>query len=252
VPDKRRSDMAYWWPTLYASGVPVPRTELITTDVNLMLACFGEDGPEREFAEFLGMLAGAARRISPAGPWFLRTGQGAGKHNWKNCCHLTDLAKLGDHVAALVEWSEVVDFMGLPWDVWAVREMLPVTPVAVLPNYGDMPLVREVRAFVRDGRVLCSHDYWPLDAIRDGLPPGPRGDFLEADRLFALSSTTADEREEAHAVARCVARAFDGDGAWSVDLLPTANGWHVTDMAPAADSFHWPGCPVAKDQGWGA
>jgi len=33
-------------------------------------------------------------------------------------------------------------------------------------------------------------------------------------------------------------------GAWSIDILETKRGWHVTDMAEAANSWHeWPECP---------
>ena len=39
-----------------------------------------------------------------------------------------------------------------------------------------------------------------------------------------------------------VARAFAGDGSWSVDVLETDRGWCVTDMAEAEGSFHWPEC----------
>ena len=32
-------------------------------------------------------------------------------------------------------------------------------------NYGNMPLVKEVRAFIRGGQVVCAHPYWPPGAV---------------------------------------------------------------------------------------
>jgi len=35
-------------------------------------------------------------------------------------------------------------------------------------------------------------------------------------------------------------------GAWSLDWAFATDGtWYAIDMAPAASSFHWPGCPAA-------
>ena len=35
-------------------------------------------------------------------------------------------------------------------------------------------------------------------------------------------------------------------GSWSVDILETARGWFITDMAEADRSFHLPDCPNAE------
>jgi hypothetical protein len=31
--------------------------------------------------------------------------------------------------------------------------------------YGNMPVCREYRYFIEDGRYCCSHPYWPMDTI---------------------------------------------------------------------------------------
>lgn len=253
-----RNCLSYWFPKLSAAGVPVPRTEIVRTTCNLspLLDNNTPDGWE----DFLAELNAAIRKLTdaanPTPPVFLRTGQGSGKHNWKRTCHLTDATKIGHHVAALVEWSEMVDFLGLPWNVWVVREMLPVDPVAVLPAYGDMPLVKEVRCFVRGGEVICCHPYWPQLAVADGFGmPRDRtdgrvkgaGDSTRLADAVARSTPNADDKEQWMPLAERVAVAFADDGAWSVDLLATRKGWAVTDMAEAGRSFHWDGCPKAKE-----
>lgn len=241
-----RNCLSYWFPKLVAAGVPVPRTKIVQWPGHpwsLSYPLNGEPAPP-ELDGFIADLKAAALRISPVGPWFLRTGQGSGKHEWSKCCHLTDLDKILNHVCGLVEWSHLVDFLGLRHDVWVVREFLPTRPVAVLPRYHGFPLVPEVRAFIRGGRVVCHHDYWPAGAVQDGLPRGT--DAIAAGEVAAAASVRGLALDDALRLATVVARAFESDGAWSVDLLPTDRGWHVTDMAEAARSFHFPGCPEEK------
>jgi hypothetical protein len=242
-----RNCLSYWFPRLQAAGVPVPRTEIVRTTCDLTLLLDGQV-PEG-WGAFLADLAVAIGRLtdnaSPTPSLFLRTGQGSGKHDWKRTCYLDLAARdaIAAHVAALVEWSHLVDFFGLAHDVWCIREMLPVQPVVVLPRYGDMPLVKEVRCFVRGGRVVCSHSYWPLGAIRDGLDPAEA--HLAATYAGLLDCDPTDYYAWSE-LAQKVATTFADDGAWSVDLLSTRRGWVVTDMAEAHRSYHAPECAHAK------
>jgi hypothetical protein len=197
------------------------------------------DGPNDDadswlpmFRRFVSELQEAADQIGY--PAFLRTGQGSGKHQWSRCCYLAKRDMVADHVVNLVEWSHMVDMMGLPTDVWCVREMLPVKPIGVCERYRGMPVVKEFRFFVRDGKIVCRHPYWPLDALNEGgfAADVPEGWYEEFCRI----------PDEVEPLAARVAQAFAGDGAWSVDLLETDRGWYVTDMAEAERSFHFPGC----------
>jgi hypothetical protein len=165
------------------------------------------------------------------------------------------------HVTNLVEYSASCSLLGLPCDVFAVREMLPTEPIAFLPRYGGMPLVTEVRAFVAGGEVLCTHPYWPPDSILQGLYVNadkidPRRDGL--DTAIALAS--AIPMDEIKAVWELLTRAAGAfyeagvrDGTaqrvWSVDILQTADParpWVITDCALGDLSFHWPGCTAVR------
>jgi len=246
-----RNCLSYWFPKLVEAGLPVPRTEIVKTDVDLTSLLDGviPIGVEPFFNE----LRKATDAIGGC-PCFLRTGQGSGKHRWKDCCFLESQKTIPQHVASLVEWSHVVDFFGLSHDVWVVRKLLPVEPLAVLPRYHGMPLVVEYRAFIGDGKVKCIHPYWPERSIRDGLECTHRSGHLvandvcsecqkTADGLFLLTRDPADE-SAALSLARNTATTFSGDGEWSVDLLKTKIGWFVTDMAEAAKSYHYEGCKL--------
>lgn len=254
-----RNCLTYWWLKLVAANIPTPKTEIVDAGENWHHLMGYFDDPKRHPGELVkakavmeplaASLRQAATRIGPH-PHFLRTGQGSGKHQWKDCCDLRDIDALEHHILSLVEWSEMVDFMGLSWQFWVIRERLPVKPVALLPRYGGMPLVREMRCFVEGGNILCHHAYWPRDAIRDGLEPNKAlSDPLreiEADRLYAASLMDMEAEHEALKIAKDVAKAFADDGYWSVDVLETDRGMMVTDMAIGERSFHWEGCPQIK------
>jgi hypothetical protein len=248
---RKRNCLSNWFPRLEAAALPIPKTILVEHKADLSCLLDGKlpDG----WMEFVERIKTACETMGlPASPVFLRTGQISGKHRWKETCFLKSSHDIQKHIVALVEWSGLVDFIGLPHDVWAVREMLPVEPIATLPAYCDMPLVKEVRAFIAHGKVLCSHDYWPFGAISEGLGRKYSGTgsqllddgmpSMQAQRLHELASTDVKEREDAHALARRVSKVFDDDGAWSVDVLLTRNGWFVTDMADASQSYHDGGC----------
>ena len=158
-----RNCLSYWFPKLVDAAIPVPRTEIVTTDLELIRVLYGRpSGPDAEAfdAAYRAFLREVAHHADSIGfPCFLRTGQTSGKHEWKNTCFLPDAEQIMKSVPALIEFSALADMMGLRTNVWAIREYLPVEPVAVLPRYGDMPLVPEMRCFINKGEILCTHFY---------------------------------------------------------------------------------------------
>lgn len=240
--------LSYWFPKLVEAGVPVPMTERCRTDCDLSRLIYGED-PGKSFDILVGWIQAAMLRM-PGSEVFLRTGQTSGKHDWKNTCHLKRGDDIPKHICRLVEFSALVDIIGLPTDVWVVREMLPTKHVAVLPRYNDMPLVKEIRAFVRGGMIVCWHPYWPAGAIEKGFMK--RGQYLDGvtpeivEVAIKAATPSMEDFVEAKPIIEKVAAAFAGDGAWSVDVLATERGWYVTDMAPAKISFHLEGCEKAE------
>jgi hypothetical protein len=223
--------MSFWFPKLEAARLPVPRTTLVSMSDEALRDVFRVfDGEEMhgDAEPFFNALGDASDSIGY--PCFLRTGQTSGKHQWRETCYLPSRDDIQAHVISLIEFSECVQIIGLPCNVWAVRELLPTLPLGTCPNYEGMPLCREFRFFVADGEVKCWHHYWPLGAIEQG-----GGNVALYDQLCAM-----DGYEEAFSLAHKTARVIEG--AWSVDILETRNGWYVTDMAEAFKSYHEPGC----------
>jgi hypothetical protein len=228
-----RNSIAFWFPKLEEAGLPVPKTIIVETDVELSYLLDGQT--PSGFDTFLASLEVACDAMGY--PCFLRTGHGSGKHQWDETCHVPSADTLGHRVGALVEWSALSGIMGLPTNVWAVREMIPTTPLFRLLAYRNFPLVREFRLFVRDGKVDHVQPYWPYDAVLAGVPDRTGWEQLleRASRL----TTSEESRLKTLAVRACSAV---GGGYWSVDLLQAADGsWRLTDMALGDESFRYGG-----------
>lgn len=232
-----RTCMSFWFPQLEAAGLPVPRTIMVPMSHEAFRDVFRVfDGEEMQgdAEPFFEAIKKAANEIGY--PCFLRTGQTSAKHSWERSCFLPSADAITAHVIEIIEYSECVSLIGLPCNVWAVREMLPTKPLGVCPGFGNMPLCREFRFFVDGGEVRCWHPYWPKEAIEQG-----DGDPALYD---ALAST--EGYEQAFSLAHKAARAVPG--AWSVDVLDTERGWYITDMAEAEKSYHAEDCDFESSQ----
>ena len=237
-----KTSLAYWFPLIEKAGLPVPKTEILVMPpesqaiIWMAFYCRGknEDTPPEPFYD---ELKAAAQRLGL--PCFLRTSQTSAKHQWNSTCFLDSIEKLRQHVFEIVEFSECADMMGLAWDTWAVREMLPTIPYGTCPRYSDFPVCKEFRFFVDGPKYKCHHPYWPLESLQDG------GWEPEADEATAYTELCDLNDETLDYLKSLASRAgLACGGEWSVDFLETEKGWFITDMAEAHKSFHWEGCKV--------
>jgi len=222
-----RTCLSFWYPQI-VRAVPTPKTFFVRVSDGWALANLCEGQPCWYFDALCTMLQGAIELVGI--PCFLRTGMGSGKHNWKNCCYLDDPAKLKQHIFNLVEWSHLVDFMGLDHSVWVVREMLPTKPKFLCQRYGDMPVVREWRYFVDGDKLLYGIPYWPEDALEEGQPN---------DENWRVCLSYLHEEPGPEVVELATKAGGCVGGKWSVDVLEGQDQWYVTDMAIAEVSYGW-------------
>jgi len=231
-----------WYP-LVRGVVPTPRTEILVGTLDLTALLY--EPPEPQYRELRREFARVVDWVREQGdrrgwPLFLRTGLTSAKHRWRDSCHVpgTTREDIARHVDAIIEYSAMADFMGLPCDVWAARELLPT--YGLFEAFDGMPVTRERRYFVHDGRVIGHHPYWPPEAVAEtATAPNWREllDIVNAEDEAEIAELTAMTERVGGAVG----------GAWSVDWLwvhrPKGNdggsGWYLTDMALAADSFVW-------------
>lgn len=233
--------ISYWLPLLQAAGVEVPRTEIVATKCDLVMLLDGQmpDGYEA----FIEALEAAVRKIGV--PCFLRTGHTSGKHDWRSTCHVTDITKIRSHVTSLVDYSECVSLMGLPVNMWTVREFIQLD--APFETRRGMPVAREFRFFVRggaglvDGEILCFHPYWPDEALEAQRPTDPEWRV----KLAELNLLDDKDLDALRAMAAQAGKPFSGD--WSIDFAHAMDGrWIAIDMAEAKRSFHWEGCNAGR------
>lgn len=228
-----KTALSYWFPIIESAGLPVPKTKILRMPEEVAKEIWGIfDGiePKGLVQPFFDEIDIAANAYGY--PCFLRTDLTSGKHFWKDTCFLESAKDIASHVFRIAEFSELADLIGLDWNTWIVRELLPTIPLGVCTKYGNMPICQEFRYFVEDGTVKCHHPYWPLWTLEEGKP----------DKKIDYDSFCEIENEQELSVIASKAGAVVG-GAWSVDLLKTKRGWYLTDMAETSKSFHWEGCP---------
>ena len=231
-----KTSMLYWYPKIQ-SVVPTPETRFLDMPAEIQSRFFeffdGEDLTEDDLVSaFVHQLGALGAQVGY--PLFLRTALTSAKHYWRRTCHVETRKSLLEHVVQIIEFSECASMPGLDWSDWAVRELLPTRPAFHAFN-GMMPIVCEFRVFVRDGEEICWHPYWPAEAIE--------GHTEEKNWRSKLRGLQNEPNGEARELAWQASMAVPED-AWSVDVLKTDRGWYVTDMALAAESYHWPGCDI--------
>lgn len=238
--------LSYWFPLVRAAGLPVPKTEIVAQGVSsdALFDFIGEDPRSPESPAKVNALIWAVQDAGDRLGWpcFLRTGLFSGKHGWKSTCCVRTADVVAGHIAEIFTDSQCVDMWGLDSSEWVVREMLK-TRALFYAFYGQMPITRERRYFVRDGEIVWRQPYWPPYSI-EGHNPSVENwrEILEAD-----NARMPQEDEELSALSLRVSAAVPGY--WSVDWLWTMDrGWVLTDMAVGDQSFRWdPAAPVEPE-----
>lgn len=233
--------MSYWYPKILKNNVRTPKTTLIQLDFKQSFDLFKFiEGETTEISTQLFKDIYVAIKDLDGFRCFLRTGQTSGKHSWNHACNLfigNSSDRIAEHVGALVDFSGCVD---LPVDVWAVREMLTTRPLFFA--FDGMPIVRERRYFVMDGKVEEHFPYWPQHSIEGQVVP-----YQPVDWKKVLAQDNKQSREEVKLLTKLSEEATrDIEGYWSIDWLYTVDGWYCTDMALGAASYHYGKDPKNK------
>jgi hypothetical protein len=229
-----RSSMLNWWPKVEMLKWS-PETYVVSAPANVIEMLDGLK-PEAKFVD--EMIAAAMTWIGF--PLFLRTDQYSGKHSWSKACYVPSLDKLWRRVWNVLDMATAMD---LPTRAFVLRRYIePDEGTLLVHKFLGMPLRRELRYFVSDGRVVCRHSYWPADAVDD-----PRFETrypeLRAE-VERLDATMDRETAGLYEMVTIVARSVPGD--WSVDFMwcGRERRWYLIDMADASVSWH-PECEYA-------
>lgn len=234
--------LSYWFPLIQAAGLPVPATRIIkATDDEVAVMEGWLDGDYSVApGNLLLKIAEAADEVDMEGDgFFLRTDHTSAKHSWSKSCRVKPVPGgghrgLDKHLYEIVEFSYMA-IPSLPIDTWVVREMLKTEPL-FNAFWGNMPITKEFRFFVRDSNIEHWQPYWPLDAFQDARVSVPQNAVPALVKL--LSRLSPHSYEQLSKLAKKANEAVPGY--WSIDFLQTTDrGWVLTDMAEGDKSYRY-------------
>lgn len=245
------SSLENWFPVVKRLKIPAPKTVIVPLSKEEI-----EGFSEEVISSDVGVrILEAAKGFGF--PFFLKTDQASGKHQWKDSCFVTDSKRIDKHVHEIVCFHLMADFFGIPFKSFVVREYIPLEAPFVAFT-GEMPIAKERRYFVRAGRVECRHEYWVEGAVAEGVEvlteiagfkkvrQVPPSNWREL--LTQLNTQTSDEIPILTDYAERVGKELGGY--WSVDFAKTRMGWwSLIDMARGEISYHIEGCPLRRAEG---
>lgn len=222
------NSLLIWYPKTSDLGIPTPRTYAVMMDDPNFLQRVSD------FAAIIGY------------PVFIRTDLCSGKHGWKDTCFVQNMNELENHIASVCEANEMWSLIGLPYSAIVIREFLEMESTFTA-FHGDMPINKERRYFINQGKMVCHHPYWPADAFESGHPSRLVADPDWRQKLEALNAEDEQEIALLTEYANRIGEVMPEY--WSVDFAKTKNGkWYLIDMALGKNSFHWAGCEKRMEE----
>jgi len=175
-------------------------------------------------------------------PCFIRTDYASGKHDYINSCYVVKEKDLPSHVYNVIESNLLADFIGLPFKVLFFREFLELE-FKFRAFQGKLPIAKERRYFIKDGKIQCHHPYWPVDAIE--MPDNENYKTL-------LKELNQEEEQEIKLLSKYSLKVRDAlkiHDYWSIDFACGSNGiWYLIDIAIGENSFHWLDCEFCPNE----
>lgn len=260
-----RTSMHYWWPIVSKLDVPMPKTVFVQTSPfgtmsfiqSILVGILEEDETKRtKFEEIVKLVEKAGEEVGY--PFFLRTDTASGKHGWKNTAFVMKKADIPRHILNTAEDMELKDILGLSYKSLVIRQWLELD-WRFKAFHGEMPVSRERRYFIREGKVQCHHPYWIEEAIEqahEGEGGMLFGNIYMHHRLpsnwrIQLAEVNTEIPEEINLLmgyAQNVADTLAEQGDLNYYSVDFACGrdrktWWLIDMAEGERSWHQEGCP---------
>lgn len=229
-----RNSMSYWWPKIRDLDVNQPITVRIELDKTAMYSTIMNhnfnDDIKRIVKNFEELLLLKADHFGY--PVFMRTSEVSAKHHWKTTCYVESREKLIRNFWTLLEENYLaIDKMP---DAVFLRQFIPMESYFT-GWYNEFPVNKEVRTFIRDGRIECQHPYWPKGAMIQAKPKDP--DWEE--KFEKLRDITPMDAGEINGIVDKVRKVFNKEW-WSVDCSKGEDGkWYLIDMALGVVSAHF-------------
>lgn len=226
--NENHSSLLYWFPKIKELDIPQPRTEILKLSMEELKHLHNERLPHT--------VTNKVQKIIDTKftlPVFLRTDYASDKHRWERSCFYNGSNKLWEQIYNIIEFNLCCDMMGLPFTAIAIREYIKMES-GFTAFAGNLPISKERRYFIRDGKVIEKYPYWPVEAI-ESSPFHPKNNDWR-DILKKLNTETEKEVKLLTGYAEKVASVLDGY--WSVDFCKAKDGrWILIDMAMGERSW---------------
>lgn len=223
--------LTYWYPKIKSlKAVLTPKTLIFPMHFEDQLSLLDQK-PTDSFKEVIKKIKEEGKSLGS--PLFLKNSLFSGKHNWQHTCFIKDLEKLEDHVGSITDFAYTV---GCEESMFLIlREFIDTK--SPFTAFGGMPVTKERRYFVEEGKVTFHHPYWPPESIRE-----PSIENWQ-ELLEKLNQEPEDEIKYLKKLTEIVGQTLGGS--WSVDWLQGSNGqWYLIDMAEKHKSFIWKNYPL--------
>lgn len=223
------SSLLVWYPKLQKLPIPQIRTEIVKTGYEPLSQFVRKDKP---MSEDLWLKLYHAMDMIGAYPMFMRSDQASGKHNWKRTCYIESKNDLKQHLYDLIEEHEMQNMGGeLGYEAIVFREFLDLE-TGFKCFYGDFPVNKEVRCFIKNRKVQSLRHYWVKQAVAEGDPQDKNWE----SKLEKLKTYSKRDIEEIKEQLSEVCKVFSEY--WSVDFAKSKEGiWYLIDMARGEVSY---------------
>jgi len=227
-----KTSMLYWYPKIRGLQIALPKTQIVKVPYDKLVSIIdGKMLPDN----YLHQIAKIASKIGY--PLFLRTDMGSAKHYWNHTCFVSEPKLLFTHISSLIDTTLAQGMFGeLDPNALVFREYLHLE--STFRAFDGMPVAKERRYFINDGKVICHHPYWIKDAIEADYHTNKPDNWREL--LAELNIETDTEIKLLTSIANKVSKVCAGY--WSVDFAKGLNDfWYLIDMAEGEKSWH-PDC----------
>ena len=223
-----KTSMLYWYPKIKNLKIPQPKTIIYELTKGELLALYNESVPKKLIEKIKPLISELEY------PIFARTDYASGKHGWNETCFIKCEDDLSQNIYHIITMNLCADILGLPFEALIFREYISLV-AGFKAFYGNMPVAKERRYFINNGKIQCHHPYWPKDAIESP----DHENWIKI--LDEQNSESKVEIELLSNYALMISEVLEGY--WSVDFAFGQNRkWYLIDMAEGQKSFHWLEC----------
>jgi hypothetical protein len=240
-----KTSMLYWYPIAVkgAGELGIAKTLFLELDkvhkdlkiILIRLFC-QEPLKENELAilrKFNWICNAMAEQIGY--PLFVRNDQASHKHEWRETCYIDTPDKLLHNIQNQIELNIMHE---LPINAIVFRELIKTKKE--FEAFDGMPITKERRYFIENGKVICHHEYWVEEAFKHYKKQ------LWEEPLKRMNHQGEQEVEyltkQAERISKLIPEYF------SIDFLQDENSkWWLIDMAEGEKSFHIETCQSIKN-----